>query len=70
VTGAGRGAPDGLARADVAYLTARYKTDSEARKLSQQSHITSRMTEMLLKTNESSRLARGEDKTSKTSAGR
>jgi hypothetical protein len=40
---------DGLTRADVAYLTALYKADPEARKASQQTDIARRMADMLLK---------------------
>jgi hypothetical protein len=39
---------DGLTRADVAYLTALYKTDPEARKASQQADIARRMADMLI----------------------
>jgi hypothetical protein len=46
---AGREPPDGLTRADVAFLTALYKTDLEAKKLSQQTDIANRMSSMLLK---------------------
>jgi hypothetical protein len=48
---------DGLTRYDVAYLTALYKIDLEARKASQQSEIAHRMAEMLLKANASDRQA-------------
>jgi hypothetical protein len=46
---AGREPPDGLTRADVVFLTALYKTDPEAKKLSQQTDIANRMSDMLLK---------------------
>jgi hypothetical protein len=55
---AGRAPPDGLTRADVAYLTSLYKTDPEAKHLSQQSDIAGRMATMLLKANATDRLAR------------
>jgi hypothetical protein len=42
-------AMDGLTRTDVAYLTALYKTDLEARKAGQQTDIAGRMADMLLK---------------------
>jgi hypothetical protein len=54
---AGREAPDGLTRADVAFLTSLYKTDLEAKHLSQQTDIAGRMAGMLLKANASDRLA-------------
>ena len=48
---------DGLTRADVAYLTALYKIDPEARKASQQSDIARRMADMLLKAKAADRQA-------------
>ena len=54
---AGREAPDGLTRADVAYLTSLYKTDPEARHLSQETDIAGRMAGMLLKANTVDRVA-------------
>ena len=48
---------DGLTRADVAYLTALYKTDLEAKKAGQTGDIASRMADMLLKAKASDRLA-------------
>ena len=56
---AGRPAPDGLTRADVAYLTSLYKTDPESRHASQQTDIASRMADMLIKANASDKLAKG-----------
>jgi hypothetical protein len=50
-------AMDGLTRADVAYLTALYRTNLEAKKAGQQSDIASRMADMLLKANAADRLA-------------
>jgi hypothetical protein len=56
----GREPPNGLTRADVAYLTSLYKADPEAKKASQQSDISNRMADMLLKANATDRLtARG-----------
>ncbi len=43
------GGEDGLTRSDVAYLTALYKTDLQARKGGQQTDIAGRMADMLLK---------------------
>jgi len=54
---AGREAPDGLTRADVAYLTSLYKTDPEAKHMSQQTDIAGRMADMLLKANAVDRMA-------------
>ena len=54
---AGREAPDGLTRADVAFLTSLYKTDLEAKKQSQQTDIAGRMADMLLKANATDRVA-------------
>jgi len=54
---AGRAAPDGLTRADVAYLTSLYKTDPEAKHMSQQTDIAGRMAGMLLKADATDRLA-------------
>ena len=54
-----KAAPDGLTRADVAYLTSLYKTDPEARRASQQTDIASRMADMLLKANATDRLVAG-----------
>jgi hypothetical protein len=48
---------DGLTRADVAYLTALYKIDLEARKTSQQDEIAARMADMLLKARAADRQA-------------
>jgi hypothetical protein len=56
-TCAGRKAPDGLTRTDVAYLTSLYKANLEAHKSSQESDIASRMADMLLKANKLDRLA-------------
>jgi hypothetical protein len=56
-TCAGRKAPDGMTRADVAYLTSLYKANLEAHKSSQESDIASRMSDMLLKANKLDRLA-------------
>ncbi len=53
----GRQAPDGLTRADVAYLTSLYKADPEAKKMSQQTDIANRMADMLIKANKMDRLA-------------
>jgi len=64
---AGREPPDGLTRADVAFLTALYKIDLEAKKLSQETDISNRMSDMLLKANASDRLATW-GRASKTSA--
>jgi hypothetical protein len=55
---AGRQPPDGLTRADVAYLTSLYKADPEAKKISQQGDIAGRMADMLLKANAADRLTR------------
>lgn len=66
---AGRDPPDGLTRADVAYLTSLYKTDLEARKASQETDIASRMADMLLRANKADRLA-ADGGAQKTSAGR
>ena len=54
---AGRDPPNGLTRADVAFLTSLYKTDLEAKKLSQETDISNRMSDMLLKANATDRLA-------------
>lgn len=54
---AGREAPDGLTRADVAYLTSLYKTDPEAKHMSQQTDIAGRMAGMLLKADTADRVA-------------
>jgi hypothetical protein len=48
---------EGLTRADVAYLTALYKTNLEGRKMVQQTDIAEKMADMLLKANASDRLA-------------
>jgi hypothetical protein len=48
---------EGLTRADVAYLTALYKINLEARKAGQETDIAERMAEMLLKANTAERLA-------------
>lgn len=48
---------DGLTRADVAYLTALYKTDLEAKKAGQQTDIALRMADMLLKARATDRQA-------------
>jgi hypothetical protein len=61
---------EGLTRADVAYLTALYKTDLEARKFAQQTDIAGRMADMLLKANATDRLATFGGATVKTSTGR
>lgn len=53
---AGRAPPDGLTRADVAYLTSLYKADPEAKRASQQTDVASRMADMLLKANATDRL--------------
>ncbi|MGZ3274898.1 MAG: hypothetical protein ACXWKY_12655 [Caulobacteraceae bacterium] len=53
---AGRAPPDGLTRADVAYLTSLYKADPEAKRASQQTDIAGRMADMLLKANATDRL--------------
>jgi hypothetical protein len=47
---------EGLTRADVAYLTALYGTDLEAKKTGQLTDISGRMADMLLKANASDRL--------------
>lgn len=54
---AGRDPPDGLTRADVAFLTSLYKIDLEAKKLSQETDISNRMSDMLLKANATDRVA-------------
>jgi hypothetical protein len=54
---AGRDAPEGLTRADVAYLTSLYKANLETKKVSQQAEIAGRMADMLLKANAEDRLA-------------
>jgi hypothetical protein len=60
---------DGLTRADVAYLTALYRTNLESKKAGQQTDIASRMADMLLKARTADRRAIwGEMQ--KTSAGR
>jgi hypothetical protein len=53
----GRDGSDGLSRADVAYLTALYKTDLEAKKTGQETDIAAKMADMLLKADASGRLA-------------
>jgi hypothetical protein len=47
----GRDTPDGLTGADVAYLTALYAADPEAKKASEQSDIAKRMARILVKAN-------------------
>jgi beta-lactamase regulating signal transducer with metallopeptidase domain len=54
---AGRSASASLTRADVAYLTALYKTDLQARKAVQQRDIANRMAEMLIRADVRARLA-------------
>jgi hypothetical protein len=49
-------AKDGLTRADVAYLTALYRTDLEAKKAGQQTDIANKMADMLLRANATDRL--------------
>jgi hypothetical protein len=61
---------DGLTRADVAYLTALYKTDLEARKAGQETDIAGKMADMLLKANSADRLATFGGATVRTSTGR
>jgi hypothetical protein len=61
---------DGLTRADVAYLTALYKTNMEGRKTVQQTDIAEKMADMLLKANATDRLATFGGATVKTSTGR
>jgi hypothetical protein len=61
---------EGLTRADVAYLTALYKTDLQARKFAQQTDIAGRMADMLLNANATDRLATFGGATVKTSTGR
>jgi hypothetical protein len=51
----GRDAPDGLAPADAAYLTALYSVDLEAKKAAQQSDITDRMARILIKASQGGR---------------
>jgi hypothetical protein len=61
---------EGLTRADVAYLTALYKTNLEARKAGQETDIAEKMADMLLKANASDRLATFGGVAVKTSTGR
>jgi hypothetical protein len=60
---------EGLTRADVAYLTALYKTNLEARKAGQETDIAEKMADMLLKANAAERLATFGGATVKTSTG-
>ncbi len=53
---AGRDSPEGLTRADAAYLTALYKADLEAKKAGEQSEIARRMADLLLKGGANDRL--------------
>jgi hypothetical protein len=53
----GSGGMDGLTRGDVAYLTALYATDLEARKAGQETDISGRMADMLIKADASDRQA-------------
>jgi hypothetical protein len=61
---------EGLTRADVAYLSALYKTDLQARKFAQQTDIADRMADMLLKATATDRLATFGGATVKTSTGK
>jgi hypothetical protein len=61
---------EGLTRADVAYLTALYKTNLEARKGGQETDIAERMADMLLKANASDRLTTFGGAAVKASTGR
>jgi hypothetical protein len=61
---------EGLTRADVAYLTALYKTDLQARKFAQQTDIAGRMADMLLQANATERLAAFGGAALKTSTGK
>jgi hypothetical protein len=54
---AGRDRPDGLTRADVSYLTSLYKADPEAKRSSQQTDISGRMADMLIKADKDARMA-------------
>jgi hypothetical protein len=63
-------AMNGLTRADVAYLTALYKTNLEARKAGQQTDIADKMADMLLKADASDRLAAFGGAAAKPSAGK
>jgi hypothetical protein len=63
-------AMEGLTRADVAYLTALYKTNLEGRKAVQQTDIAEKMADMLLKANATDRLATFGGATVKASTGR
>ena len=61
---------EGLTRADVAYLTALYKTNLEGRKAAQQTDIAEKMADMLLKANAAEQLATFGGAAVKTSTGR
>ena len=61
---------EGLTRADVAYLTALYKIDLEARKGGQQTAMAEKMADMLLKASAAERLATFGGAAVKTSTGR
>ena len=52
---AGRDPPDGLTPADAAYLTSLYATDLQAKKAGEQSDITRRMSDILIKANAAAR---------------
>jgi hypothetical protein len=61
---------EGLTRADVAYLTALYRTNLEGRKAVQQTDIAEKMADMLLKANTTDQLATFGGAAVKTSSGR